>query len=139
LLEDRIGQVLASADRRKNKVALLYLDLDGFKLINDTKGHAVGDKLLKLVSERLISCVRECDTVSRVGGDEFVVLLADIAGPESAGATTNRILSSLNLPHALDGFELTADTCRAVRVSALGQKRLVQFEHRRVRSSLEPV
>ena len=108
LLDDRIGQALASADRRKNKVALLYLDLDGFKLINDTKGHAVGDKLLKSVSERLISCVRECDTVSWVGGDEFVVLLTDVAGPESAGATASRILRSLNLPHTLDGFELKA-------------------------------
>ncbi|MEO8185693.1 MAG: diguanylate cyclase, partial [Deltaproteobacteria bacterium] len=106
LLDDRIAQALALADRRKNTVALLYIDLDGFKLINDTKGHALGDNLLQSVSKRLISCVRECDTVSRVGGDEFVVLLTDVANPESAGTTASRVLRSLNLPHTFGDCDL---------------------------------
>jgi diguanylate cyclase (GGDEF)-like protein/PAS domain S-box-containing protein len=106
LLADRIGQAIALSERRGTRIALLYLDLDGFKLINDTKGHGTGDKLLKSVSERLAFCVRECDTVSRVGGDEFVVLLTDIAGAQDAATTAQRILSCLSLVHMIDGAEL---------------------------------
>ncbi len=102
LLDDRMGRAVVAADRHSSKVALLYLDLDGFKLINDTRGHAVGDELLKSVTERLLACVRECDTVSRMGGDEFVVLLSAVNQPEDAAITANRILQSLSMPHSID-------------------------------------
>jgi diguanylate cyclase (GGDEF)-like protein/PAS domain S-box-containing protein len=106
LLDDRMGRAVAAADRHSSKVALLYLDLDGFKLINDTRGHAVGDELLKSVTTRLLACVRECDTVSRMGGDEFVILLTAVNQPEDAAITANRVLRSLSMPHAIDGTEL---------------------------------
>jgi diguanylate cyclase (GGDEF)-like protein len=106
LLDDRMGRAVAAADRHSSKVALLYLDLDGFKLINDTRGHAVGDELLKSVTERLLACVRECDTVSRMGGDEFVILLTGVNHSEDAAITANRVLLSLGAPHPIDGADL---------------------------------
>jgi diguanylate cyclase (GGDEF)-like protein/PAS domain S-box-containing protein len=106
LLDDRMGRAVAAAERHSNKVALLYLDLDGFKLINDTRGHAVGDELLKSVTDRLLDCVRDCDTVSRMGGDEFVILLTAVNQSEDAGVTASRVLRSLSAPHAIDGAEL---------------------------------
>ncbi len=106
LLDDRMGRAVAAADRHSSKVAVLYLDLDGFKLINDTRGHAVGDELLKSVTTRLLACVRECDTVSRMGGDEFVILLTAVNQPEDAAITANRVLLSLGAPHAIAGANL---------------------------------
>ena len=106
LLDDRISRAIALAERHANKVAVLYLDLDGFKLINDTQGHAVGDKLLQSVTARLLACVRDCDTVSRLGGDEFVVLLPRGRQPEDAATTARRILQSLGAPHAVDRLEV---------------------------------
>jgi diguanylate cyclase (GGDEF)-like protein len=106
LLDDRMGCAIAAAERHSNKVALLYLDLDGFKLINDTRGHAVGDELLKSVTDRLLDCVRDCDTVSRMGGDEFVILLTAVNQPDDAAVTASRVLRSLSAPHAIDGAEL---------------------------------
>jgi diguanylate cyclase (GGDEF)-like protein/PAS domain S-box-containing protein len=103
LLDDRIGRAISTAERHGGKVAVLYLDLDGFKLINDTQGHAVGDKLLQLVTARLLACVRDCDTVCRIGGDEFVVLLPKVVLPEDAATTARRILDCMNPPHAIDG------------------------------------
>ena len=78
LLNDRIGQAIALAPRHSKQVAVLFLDLDGFKHINDSLGHPIGDKLLQSVAERLVDCVRVSDTVSRQGGDEFVVLLSEV-------------------------------------------------------------
>ena len=106
LLNDRIGQSLAAGLRHGNGVAVLFLDLDGFKLINDTRGHAVGDRLLQSVSKRLRKCIRDADTVSRIGGDEFVVLLSDVAGPKDAAVSAERILDSLTFPHLIDGVAL---------------------------------
>jgi diguanylate cyclase (GGDEF)-like protein len=84
----------------------LFLDLDGFKHINDSLGHSIGDKLLQSVAERLITCVRSADTVSRQGGDEFVVLLSEMAQPEDAAITARRVLQAIAEPHLIDGHDL---------------------------------
>ena len=97
---------LRLADRSASRVAVLYLDLDGFKLINDTQGHAVGDKLLQSVTARLLACVRDCDTVSRMGGDEFVILLPEVHQAEDTAMAARRILQSMGEPHTIDGLEL---------------------------------
>jgi diguanylate cyclase (GGDEF)-like protein len=106
LLHDRIEQAIAMAPRHGTKVALLFLDLDGFKHINDSLGHSTGDKLLKSVTSRLTDCVRASDTVSRQGGDEFVVLLAEMNEAADAGVTARRFLQVLGDPHSIDGHEL---------------------------------
>ena len=87
LLNDRVGQAIALAPRHEKQVAVLFLDLDGFKHINDSLGHAIGDKLLQSIAKRLVECVRSSDTVSRQGGDEFVVLLSEV---EQCGGRRHR-------------------------------------------------
>jgi diguanylate cyclase (GGDEF)-like protein/PAS domain S-box-containing protein len=103
LLSDRITQAIALARRQNRPIAVIFLDLDHFKYINDSLGHAVGDKLLQCVSRRLLANVRGSDTVSRLGGDEFVILLSEIACPEDATTSAKRILLSLNAPHSIAG------------------------------------
>src|ERR1019366_3790750 len=78
LLNDRLTQAISLARRNHHRLAVLFLDLDGFKNINDSLGHSIGDKLLQSISTRLLACVRKSDTVSRQGGDEFVVLLSEV-------------------------------------------------------------
>jgi diguanylate cyclase (GGDEF)-like protein/PAS domain S-box-containing protein len=106
LLNDRITQSIAVARRQKKHVAIIFLDLDRFKYINDSLGHAIGDELLQSVSKRLLASVRSSDTVSRQGGDEFVILLAEIARPEDAAISAQKLLLSLSAPHTLGGQEL---------------------------------
>jgi diguanylate cyclase (GGDEF)-like protein/PAS domain S-box-containing protein len=106
LLKDRVSQAIAAARRNNTPIALLFLDLDGFKHINDSLGHAVGDKLLQSVATRLVSCVRSSDTVSRQGGDEFVVLLSEIKHVADAGITARKIITALTAPHVVDQHEL---------------------------------
>jgi diguanylate cyclase (GGDEF)-like protein len=106
LLNDRIAQAISLAHRQHKSIALLFLDLDGFKHINDSLGHAAGDQLLLSVSKRLMNSVRHSDTVSRLGGDEFVILLSEIAHPEDAATSANKILLTLASPHLLGGEEL---------------------------------
>jgi len=102
LLSDRLHQALAQARREKNKLALMFLDLDNFKPVNDTLGHDIGDLLLKEVAARLESCVRrETDTVSRVGGDEFVVILSHIEAEEDAANVAVTIIESLTQPFSI--------------------------------------
>jgi len=98
LLIDRLDHALARADRRAQTVAILYVDLDGFKAVNDTSGHAVGDEVLRLVADRLAGAVRPEDTVARFGGDEFVVLCEDLADPADALRVADRILADLGRP-----------------------------------------
>src|SRR5208282_3780499 len=90
LLNDRVGQAIALATRHTKKVAVLFLDLDGFKHINDSLGHPIGDKLLQSVAKRLVDCIRGSDSVSRQGGDEFVLLLLELERAEDAAVTARR-------------------------------------------------
>jgi diguanylate cyclase (GGDEF)-like protein/PAS domain S-box-containing protein len=106
LLNDRVNQAIALASRHMRKVAVLFLDLDGFKHINDSLGHAVGDKLLQSIGNRLVNCVRGADTVSRQGGDEFVVLLSEAERSEDAAITARRMLHSVAEAHSVDGHDL---------------------------------
>jgi diguanylate cyclase (GGDEF)-like protein/PAS domain S-box-containing protein len=110
LLIDRLRQALAASVRSGKEGALLFLDLDNFKALNDTLGHDFGDLLLQQVAQRLRSCVREGDTVARFGGDEFVVMLEDLSGPaveaaEQAEHVCNKIFLALNRPYDLGGRE----------------------------------
>ena len=109
LLNDRISQSIALARRQHRPIALIFLDLDRFKYINDSLGHAAGDKLLQSVSERLLANVRRSDTVSRQGGDEFVILLSEITYPEDAATSAAKILVSLSAPHSIGGKDLHID------------------------------
>jgi diguanylate cyclase (GGDEF)-like protein/PAS domain S-box-containing protein len=103
LLIDRITQSISLARRQQKPIAVLFLDLDRFKFINDSLGHATGDELLQSVSRRLLASVRASDTVSRLGGDEFVVLLSEITHPEDAATSAKKILLSLSAPHSIGG------------------------------------
>lgn len=116
LLSDRIGLAVALAPRHMNKVAVLFLDLDNFKYINDSLGHPIGDLLLKSVAKRLIACVRDSDTVSRQGGDEFVVLLSNAAEGVDASIVAKRILKALAQPHSIDNHDLHATASIGVSV-----------------------
>jgi diguanylate cyclase (GGDEF)-like protein/PAS domain S-box-containing protein len=116
LLNDRITQAIALAGRSENYPVLLFLDLDKFKHINDSLGHAVGDRLLQGVSTRLLGCVRTSDTVSRHGGDEFVILLADERRPEDAVLAAEKILIALSTPFRIDEQELHTSTSIGISV-----------------------
>jgi diguanylate cyclase (GGDEF)-like protein/PAS domain S-box-containing protein len=106
LLNDRIGQAIALAQRHMHTVAVLFLDLDGFKHINDSLGHSTGDKLLQSVAERLLDCVRTPDTVSRQGGDEFVILLPEVKHAEDVAIAARRVLRAVAGAHFVDHHEL---------------------------------
>jgi len=116
LLNDRINQAIVLAPRHSKKVAVLFLDLDGFKHINDSLGHPTGDKLLQSIAKRLCECVRGSDTVSRQGGDEFVVLLSEIEKTEDAAITAARMLKAVAEAHFIDGHDLHVTTSIGVSV-----------------------
>jgi len=116
LLSDRIAQAIGRAKRHGTHLAVLYLDLDNFKHINDSLGHTTGDNLLQSVAQRLTDCVRGSDTVSRQGGDEFVVLVADEHDAENAALTAEKILASLALVHSIDQQELYVTTSIGISV-----------------------
>jgi diguanylate cyclase (GGDEF)-like protein len=106
LLNDRISQAIALAPRHKKKVVVFCLDLDRFKRINDSFGHSTGDKLLQSVAKRLLDCVRGSDTVSRTGGDEFVVLLSEVQRTIDASITARRMLDAVAEIHSIDQHDL---------------------------------
>jgi diguanylate cyclase (GGDEF)-like protein/PAS domain S-box-containing protein len=116
LLNDRIMQAITLAKRSSTQLAVLFLDLDNFKHINDSLGHETGDKLLQSVTQRLRTCVRSSDTVSRQGGDEFVILLTDGKYGEDAALTADKILTELALPHRLDKNELHITTSIGISI-----------------------
>jgi len=106
LLNDRIGRAIALASRHKQTIAVLFLDLDGFKHINVSLGQAIGAKLLQSIANRLVDCVRASDTVSRQGGDEFIVLLSEVRQAEDAAIATRRIVDAVTGSHSIDEHEL---------------------------------
>jgi len=106
LLNDRLGQALAHAGRSGSMMAVGFLDLDRFKVINDTLGHDAGDELLKEIARRLSGCLRSSDTVARQGGDEFVVVITDMARPEDATPVAQKLLDALSPPVTLKGREI---------------------------------
>jgi diguanylate cyclase (GGDEF)-like protein/PAS domain S-box-containing protein len=116
LLLDRMGQALEAARRNQTQVAVLYLDLDRFKYINDSLGHAVGDQLLQTVAERLRKCVRGVDTVSRHGGDEFLVMLADIGGVGQAAHLATNVLQALAQPYRINDYEFVITTSIGISI-----------------------
>lgn len=107
LMQDRLNQAILQARRQQRHVALMFLDLDRFKLVNDTLGHETGDHVLREVTKRLMACVRDGDTVSREGGDEFIVVLSDLDKPESAQMVAGKIMTELAKPIEVSGHELT--------------------------------
>jgi diguanylate cyclase (GGDEF)-like protein len=106
LFYDRMDQAVARARRYRQKFAALFLDLDGFKQVNDRFGHHAGDRLLGMVAERLVENVRDMDTLARVGGDEFVFILNNIDHPDNAVLVANKILESFFHP-----FQVNGNTC----------------------------
>ncbi|MDO9371362.1 MAG: diguanylate cyclase [Gammaproteobacteria bacterium] len=106
LFEDRLQQTLAQASRQGQMVALLFIDLDNFKPINDTQGHAVGDQMIRIAAERLTGCVRSADTVARLGGDEFTALLANIARVADVELVAQKILEVIARAFVIGGHEL---------------------------------
>ena len=103
LLQDRFHQAVAHATRMRTKLALLYLDIDGFKAVNDALGHATGDELLKRVAARLLASVRASDTACRHGGDEFVILLTDVTDDDGAFGAAEKIRAYLAMPYVIEG------------------------------------
>lgn len=106
LLSERMAHAIGLAQRHKKQVGLLFLDLDHFKHINDSLGHAIGDQLLQSIANRLVECVRATDTVCRQGGDEFVILLAEIGQPQDAAHVAETLRTALSIPHMIGGHEL---------------------------------
>jgi diguanylate cyclase (GGDEF)-like protein len=107
LFEDRLDQAIKTARRSGGQAALLYLDLDGFKPVNDLYGHDAGDIVLRDAAVRIQSCIRTSDTAARIGGDEFVVILQDVAGRERARMVSQKIVDAIRQP-----FMVSAQKCR---------------------------
>ena len=114
LLEDRLEQAMAQAERTHSGLALVFMDLDNFKKINDSLGHAAGDALLREVAARLKQCVRDTDTISRQGGDEFVLILRELQGAESCLPVLTKVMEKLQEPFVCEGNELTTSVSLGV-------------------------
>jgi diguanylate cyclase (GGDEF)-like protein len=106
LLTDRLAQSIALAQRHRKRVVLMYLDLDNFKDVNDSLGHAVGDQLLQSIAKRLEACVRSSDTVSRHGGDEFIVLFSEVEAAHDAAHAAEKLIKALAEPHRIGDHRL---------------------------------
>ena len=106
LLKDRLNQAISIANRNNKHLSIMLLDLDRFKMINDTLGHAIGDHLLRSVAMRLRHCLREGDTLARIGGDEFTLLLPEVKSKDEAGVIAEKVIKSLKLPFKIENHEL---------------------------------
>ena len=116
LLADRMSVALVHARRNKSAMAVMYLDLDGFKKINDTLGHAGGDALLKMVAGRLLATVREEDTVARLGGDEFVIALWHVHGKGDVAGVAKKMIEAVSQPYIIEGKSVTITTSVGVSI-----------------------
>ena len=116
LLTDRMSMALVHARRNKSAMAVVYLDLDGFKQINDTLGHGAGDVLLKIVAGRLVATVREEDTVARLGGDEFIIVLWHVSGTDVAATVALKVIEALSQPYDIEGHTVSITTSAGVGV-----------------------
>jgi diguanylate cyclase (GGDEF)-like protein/PAS domain S-box-containing protein len=116
LLDDRLAQAMGAAHRHGRQLAVLFVDVDRFKHVNDSLGHAIGDELLLSVARRLVASVRGSDTVSRQGGDEFVILLPTIAHAEDASLSANKILTALGMPHRVNEHDLQITVSMGVSI-----------------------
>ena len=116
LLSDRMSMALINARRNKSAMAVVYLDLDGFKQINDTLGHDAGDVLLKMVAGRLVATVREGDTVARLGGDEFIIGLWHISGPNYAATVALKVIEAVSQPYGIGGHVVSITTSAGIGI-----------------------
>ncbi|MGH2366569.1 MAG: putative bifunctional diguanylate cyclase/phosphodiesterase [Chloroflexota bacterium] len=123
LFLDRLERALARAERHHRPVAVLFLDVDNFKVVNDSLGHGVGDQLLVTVAERIQTCLRAEDTAARLGGDEFTVLLEDVTAGHEAEAVAERIAATLQVPIVLQGREVVVTASIGIAFSAPGRDR----------------
>ena len=105
LFMDRLNQALIQARRQKIKLAVLFIDLDRFKVINDRHGHKAGDNVLQEVARKLKVCVRKMDTVARLGGDEFTIILTEISGAKDAAMVAQKVIDALTEPQQIEGEE----------------------------------
>ena len=121
LFHDRVSHALARAQRRPGRMAVLFLDLDDFKNVNDTLGHGTGDQLLTTVAERVRACIRPADTAARLGGDEFALLLEDLASEEAAHKVAERLLDALCVPFVLRGKEMTLSASIGIAFNGIGE------------------
>lgn len=111
LVMERFQRAVTHREPQSQRVALLFMDVDGFKRVNDDLGHLTGDRLLRSIAARLSNCVRACDTVCRYGGDEFVVLLTDWEGEDGALAALEHIRTQLREPHLIEGTPIEVSAC----------------------------
>jgi diguanylate cyclase (GGDEF)-like protein len=116
LLLDRLNQAMVRAKRQDSQLALLLLDLDGFKDVNDRLGHVAGDKLLQRVADRLLSCIRGSDTACRYGGDEFIVLLPEVDDQKRALVVASEIHARLAKPYMVDDYSIAVTASIGVAV-----------------------
>lgn len=116
LFEERLRHAIKRAGRSNQRIGLLYIDLDGFKKVNDTQGHEVGDKLLKIAAQRMVDCVREVDMVARLGGDEFVIILESLARHEDGVIVANRVINALTAPFSIDRRDLKVSASVGIAV-----------------------
>ena len=121
LFRDRVDHALKLARRQRHAITVLFLDLDDFKKVNDSYGHAEGDKLLVLAAERFRSCARAADTVARLGGDEFAILIEDSTGPEEQQALTERLVSAMAQPFMLSGNEVFVTASVGIAAAVHGE------------------
>ena len=116
LLLDRLSLAIAHARRNKSAMAVVYLDLDGFKQINDTLGHGTGDLLLKIVAGRMVATVREEDTVARLGGDEFIIALWHVSGTDDAASVALKVIKAVSQPYVIEGHTVSITTSAGVSI-----------------------
>lgn len=117
LFFDHVRRAIARAQRHESLFAVLYVDLDGFKVVNDTLGHEAGDRLLRAIATRLLSCLRPSDVAARLGGDEFGVLLGDLKGPEEALAVAQRVEEILRAPYNVEGVPIESSASIGIVLS----------------------